>query len=568
MAIQFVGIDRKSGPADQSDIRVRQMDELQRISQDYRDTFYGQTWFADIRDFYNLQNANQRTPTFRPRVIIPQLQMLVLGESTDLSDSSPIVYVYDPANGQVDSNRSKAFKEQWRESEVPYHLLMGDIWANLSGIGYLQTGFDPNGDCGRGKIWVRHRDPESVFLDPGAMDHEDWSFIMFRDRMYPDKIRSCFPETGRGIEAAPYTPGVRQETSGYGFKMPPGPMAMTGVADNKDATIQGDGRVEVRYLLIDDRSIEVVRSYAGTDAGNKVIQLLSNSSGKVPLYPNGRIIVDAQKRVIADGNNPNPLKEFPLTCLYGMPPLTSIYGPPPTRYTRDLQDLAGRLLTQTFENVIRLNNAVWFIDENTGINPEAFGGLPGEIQIINSQSKPPTPVWPTAIPQQLLQLPQVLLNFQKELQGVTQSREGTPGAGNISPELFEASIYRSQRLTRMRARLLARSIGRLSKLMFDLMQANYRTGQKRFYSTENNDLVSIPWLPLGPDNELGLFVDQTSLLPISQAALRTMAPMLRQAGALDVKSFLEYLEVPNAAEIAAKLDREQQLAALTKLHRR
>ena len=57
-------------------------------------------------------------------------------------------------------------------------------------------------------------------------------------------------------------------------------------------------------------------------------------------------------------------------------------------------------------------------------------------------------------------------------------------------------------------------------------------------------------------------------MPVSRSAMRTMAPMLRQAGALDVATFLRYLEIPDADNIAQKIDREMQLAALAKSRKR
>jgi hypothetical protein len=166
----------------------------------------------------------------------------------------------------------------------------------------------------------------------------------------------------------------------------------------------------------------------------------------------------------------------------------------------------------------------------------------------------------------MVQLPQYLLALQKELQGITPSREGQPGPGNISPELFEASLYQSKTITRCRERLLARSVHRLAEQIFDLMVVNYKG--RRAFPTVNENFTTIPWLPLADNNQLGLYVDPTSLMPISRSAMRQMAVPLREAGALDVQSFLEYLEVPNAAEVAQKMNREMQLAALSKSRKR
>ena len=109
--------------------------------------------------------------------------------------------------------------------------------------------------------------------------------------------------------------------------------------------------------------------------------------------------------------------------------------------------------TQLYENAVRLNNGTWFIGENTGIDPEKFGGMPGEVQTINANSIREIELkFPPAMPQHFTQLPQLLLDKQRELQGFTDARSGQPGAGNISPELFDASIMRAKGLTQLRGR--------------------------------------------------------------------------------------------------------------------
>ena len=40
---------------------------------------------------------------------------------------------------------------------------------------------------------------------------------------------------------------------------------------------------------------------------------------------------------------------------------------------------------------LRMNNALWVIDENTGIDIDGFGGLPGEVVTIKPGSRPPQP---------------------------------------------------------------------------------------------------------------------------------------------------------------------------------
>jgi hypothetical protein len=560
--------ERKTQPAYDADPRAKAIDELQRISGDHRDKFLGQNWFPQVRDFYNLAGAGRTTPSFRPRISIPQLQVMNISEATELSDSSPKVYIYNRESGDVDDDRTRAFDEQWRRAWVNYYLLHGLLWSQLSSIGFIQVGYDPTACYGQGEVWARHRDPETVYVDPGATSDEDWQYLVFEDRYYPDQQEEFWPETGRDMEAEPYMPGSYRSPEGFGFRLPEGPMSVTSGPVGGEVR-HGDGRNRTRTIFLSDHTIEVTRDEAGGDSAAVVENGMGVPKGSVkrmPRYPNKRMVVESNGRILADGDNPNPKRRFPLVPIYALPPLTDFYPPPPSRFSKDLQDLAGRMLTQTYENAVRLNNGVWFIPEESGITAEAFGGLPGEVQIMQPNSRPPVQVWPNQMPQHMVQLPQYLLALQKELQGITPSREGQPGPGNISPELFEASLYQSKTITRCRERLLARSVHRLAEQIFDLMVVNYKG--RRAFPTVNENFTTIPWLPLADNNQLGLYIDPTSLMPISRSAMRQMAIPLREAGALDVQSFLEYLEVPNAAEVAQKMNREMQLAALSKSRKR
>src|SRR5208283_4026662 len=103
---------------------IRQLDQLQQISASYRDTFLGPDFYREARDFYNLAiGTGSRSPSFRPRIEIPQLQMFCVTEASDLADADPKIYItHDPLgihkNAQQqkpsrDKIREKAFQIQW-----------------------------------------------------------------------------------------------------------------------------------------------------------------------------------------------------------------------------------------------------------------------------------------------------------------------------------------------------------------------------------------------------------------------------------------------------------------------
>lgn len=573
--------ERKSSPNANDDPRLRCMDELQRLSRDSRADFLGDEFAEAAKKFYAVEGIVGKVPSFRPQVNIPQLQVLSIQEATELTDLSPKVYIYNRDDGSVDQERSRCFQEEWKYLWVNHHLLYANLWAMLAGIGWLQVGYDPFMDKGLGSIWVRHVQPDAIDVDMGGTCMDDITYLIKEDRLYPDKVAYYWPETGAGISTEAINPGIgaRQSPASAGtlppkLKFPEGPMRQfDGPVESEG--VESDGRLRVRYLWIDDRTVEVVREAAGGDSADLVAKAQQTDNRGFTTrrlrYPNKRIIIGASgrtSRIVADGDNPTAGGRYPFFPIYGLPPISGFYPPPPTRYSRDLQALCERTLTQIFENVVRLNNGIWFIDSNSKIDLNSFQGLPAEVVEYDGMAgKPPQFETPNAIQESVMKLIEWMMNKQKELQGFNPSREGTPGAGNLSAELYEASIFQSKVLTRCRARLLAHSVSQIASLIFDMMATYYK--QSKIYPTTEGQFSINTW-KTGDGfaaRKMSLHIDPISLMPISQAAMRQMAPMLKETGSIDTQTLLEALGVPDAAGIAARTSRELALQALQKARR-
>lgn len=561
---------KKSEPDLGANYLIRQLDQLQQLSADYRRMFMGDNFFEEIRNFYNmtLNQPASRAPTFRPRIEIPQLQMFSCTEASDLADSDPRIYiVHDPMEGKPrrDQKREKAFQAQWRESFVNLQIMYASLWSLLAGNGYLQTGFDRYANFGRGKVWVKSRDPETVYPDPAAIDDEDWFYLQYTDRMYPDKMKELFPDRGQLITAAP--PSAIKDQSAMttmtpSMIMPPGPMSTAGGLPNEKINI-GDGRVQVRVTFLKDPTVqEVVRDKAGSQEAKDLQEVIPARFEKK--YPNGRMIVDADNVILFDGDNPYPRKRFNLTRVCGLPPLNNFYAPPPIRVSRNLQETAQRMFIQAYENAVRLNNGVWFIDEACGIKAEDFGGIPAEVRVVAANSRYPELRLPKPFPPQFIEYPKLLLSLQKELQGFPDSRQGKQGSGNISVDLYSEAVFHAQSLTRLRAKLLAEPVYKVAEQMFYLMAAYYQDVNFGDFSA---DFQLVPWDRVESADEWRLWLDPGSIRPISAMALNKLAMALKDKHMIDDRTALDWMGVPGSEEIADKLDAERNLEALARLKR-
>jgi hypothetical protein len=555
----------RSGTAD--DLIARQIDELERVSSEERDRRLGMNWIRDMKDFWNIVFPNQTanmTPTFRPRINIPELQTLIMNEATDLTSDSPKVYILK--DGRRDTSREAPFQANWRQMLYNNRIMEACMWSMMCNVGFLQVGFNPSARGGKGAVWMEARDPESFFPDPASTNSNDWQWVIAEDYLYIDVVRRLWPE--RGYAVRPRYSAARQEDYAAGFDMPPGPMSVVGGLPNQK--IYNDSRVKVRHLFILDNAVETIKDEVGTSFDT---DLLVPPKFR-PKYPGGRWIVECEGIKLADGINWCPrlpddeVGTFPFVAVQAIPGLFSLWGPPPVKFSRGLQDTAERMYSQVYENAVRLNNGIWFIHDDTGIDIDAFGGLPGEVQIIHQGSAVPQLVFPGEMPEHFTKLPQLLLQYQKQLQGFTPARAGEPSQGNVSADLFDASVFQSQYLTRMRGRLLAESIQRLAQMVFYMMVRFLRTDQAFIQPLPGQGGVeSHKWTPAASPDSFDVYLDPGSISPISGAALRSLLLGLAKAQQIPTRTLLEGLDIPGAAEIADEQERAMALAALAKLKR-
>ena len=535
---------------------VKHIDEWQRVSKDYRNRALGENWLQDLEAFYALTDGGGPLPSFRPLIRTPELQTLMMREANDLSDTSPRPYIINNDSSKREEDREKALQSEWRRSQINYHSMFTTLMSMFSGMCPLQIGYNPNARNGNGGIWAKMRPPNSFDCDPFTTYELDWSYVILEDYMHLERVRKLWragSEVKPRIQGRSVSPAIGD--SGYGFQMPPGPMSMVPGMSTNRRSIPDDDRVRVRWCYCEDYTREKIEDKRLPDGAI----IPADFEWK---YPNGRLTVECEGVILQDGDNPYPLKMFPIVPFWATVPLYGIWSVPAIRYTKELQNVSERLWTQLFENAIRLNNGTWFIDERTGIDPDAFGGMPGEVQVINSGSPAPECRFPTAFPSQMTQLPQLLLDKQKELQGFTDARSGKPGAGNISPELFDESVIRSQGLTQLRGRLNSISYQRIAELIFYTMARYYRTQSMRY--SGNSGMEIIKWNAITRPDQFDIELDEASIRPKSDTMLKRLVPDLWKMQKLDTKTGLETLEFPDAGGVAEKIEREMELAALAK----
>lgn len=551
------GSPKTDNDASSKDLRVRQMEELIRQSEDSKKGVYGPNHDQTVQEFYNLFETTRKMPSYRPRILAPQLQILLLKEAEEATDSN--IRVYIQKNDEQDKEREKAFQEHWKKNFFGLQLLMSQVYAQFSGTSFLQAGNSPLARQGKGNVWLRARKQGKVYVDPIGPWSEDWSWLIIEDDVYLDQVKKETPD---------HTENIRKETArsvnlagspAGSLELPPGPMSMTARGlpyGGQETTTSGLMKRRTGYFIdVTPRKVTDAEMAKFKEKNLPVPESL-------PMYPQGRMIVEVEGVVLSDGPSWCPLPDiWPIVPVWALPPWDNVWCPAPMKYTKSLQDAAEQQMTNTYENARRLNNGMMIIHESTGLAANTVGGMPGEIQVVAANSPPGQGVqilYPPPFPPQMITLPQSYLALQKELRGATDARSGNMAPGNVGPDLFEAAIGQSGG-TKLTSRFFAYSVQKVVELLFYTMGISY-TEDRVF--RKGNKIAK--WTPLANDAEYEINMPDGVIRPLSESALRKMVIELKKAQMIDTRHGLEMLDVPDADEIAEAVETEMKLAALAK----
>ena len=380
-----------------------------------------------------------------------------------------------------------------------------------------------------------------------------------------EDVRLKWPETSRAISPRHTSGGFQPFSgdSGYGITQPQGPMSsMPGMPGQNARTQSSEWRVLVRHCFCRDYTRETVEKddVPATSLIDPEVRLK---------YPQGRWLVECEGVILQDGDNPYPLRRdiaaprFPIFPNYVLPPLFGPWGIPVTRMTENMQRLAQRFYSQIFENGLRMNNALWVIEENTGIDIDGFGGLPGEVVTIKPGSKPPSPITPNAIGSGALQGAEKLLSLQNDVLGFSASRQGDPGAGNVSTDLFDSAVLQSSGLLQLAGRFLSETAESIGTFYFDCMCKFQSKSTLAYRGPEGITLAS--WDGQIDPTTFDLALDDASVRPLSEAVTRKLTPGLMEKGIIGTERGLRTLGYPDPEGVSSEQKTEQALQALAKV---
>lgn len=533
--------------------------------------------FQEWLDLYYGKHYPDSMPSYRPSVVANELRTLILSEASDLSDAGLRIYVMkDPTGKGRDEQVERALRAVWVREQIDLKLVEAVVWYFISGGGFLRVSWDPDAYYGYGDVQVEALDPRVVLPDPDSADDRKWFFVGLESvldlaeikRLFPNKAWKVKPEDeysikerGTGANTVPSSaPATLTPSYPYAGPLSDSSTLMSGYPGYKKARSR-----LLAFYVKDDAVEEKPEELTGLDGkplldenGNRQYQMTRRLK-----YPGGRYMVGAGGAILADGPNPNPGGDFGILRVVLEPTLGRFFGTGMIQQTGEIQLAADKLVSSVVENAVRLNNGIVVARGNTGIDWETFASIPGQIVQLGRDGDFDIK-YPNPMPADMVQAPWKLLDLQRRILGFPDPRTGMGGRGNTSPELTETEITQSQGMTRLRSKYLYHVVQRLAEMIFARMAAGYTT-PRVIPAVEGEKFAPVVWEPVDRPERYSIYVDPASFQVMSRSMLRRLSLALYRMNLIDRRAALEVLGWPDWEEVADRVDKAEQMAAMAKL---
>lgn len=538
---------------------VEWIEGLQEESRDAKKSMCDpDSWDDDLSTYWGDQWPSNM-PSYKPRIVVNEIQSLMLQELSDLTDSRLKVFVQkDRKTMEQDEAVERSIQTFWTRKFCDLTIMSAALDGMIFPLGFLQTGWDPMAEQGQGEVVFRHRDPRSVFPDGDAEDDETLRYFVLRDVLDLIQIRRDFPETGWLVqpeanfsEAWDDRKEKRGPTGGQGYT---GPL----YSHTPLGRIRGWKKARARVLtaVIDDDDIEEELIEIQDAAGGMRLQGVVR-----PKYPNRRMIIIANRRVLYDEDC--PYHHAPILTSMTLQPRVHGYWPQASivRAYAEIQATANKHDSMVAENGLRLNLGKTYADADSGIDPQNYGDLPGAVYLIRPNSRLPKTEYPNPMPNDMITAGERLRSYIRGNFGYPLSRTGAGTKGNVAAELAETEISQSMGLTRLRGRLLYQAVQKAVEMIF-ARQAQFYTSPRHLPYIEGSQFKSVRWEPVADPNAYAVHVDPASFQIRSKTMLQRLYMFLAKINKIPNGRLYKMLEIPDDEKVDQEMTAQLTLQAM------
>jgi hypothetical protein len=229
----------------------------------------------------------------------------------------------------------------------------------------------------------------------------------------------------------------------------------------------------------------------------------------------------------------------------------------------EIQSTANKADSMVAENMLRCNASVIFADADSGINPKTYAPIPGLVMLRKPGSRVDV-VQATPMPGEMVNQGERLRGYMRGVMGYPLSRTGAGTHGNVAAELAETEISQAMGLTRLRGRLLHKSVQNAAQMVFARMAQFYVVPRHLPY-IERGEWKNVKWEPIAKPEDYAVHVDEDSVNVRSKTMMQRLSLALAKMNKVDDETLLKNLDFPDAAAVAKRTQQQLMLMALAKM---
>ncbi|HEY9684697.1 MAG TPA: hypothetical protein V6C86_24160 [Oculatellaceae cyanobacterium] len=438
-----------------------------------------------------------------------------------------------------------------------FDLLVARMMLDMKrfNLGVLKQTFDRNqkGPFNQDtKIVFTKTDPRYVWPDPFGKSWawQDMAYLCVAEPMDLADIRSIWTDRGFLVEGeSTYSTSADTDDSSG---MVGGTMEISSPTMDNGFTIGERKRAMVKEMWLKDKQT-VFKPTLNADGKTTVDEATGEPLGEwVPKYPNGRLIITANKVLLFDAPNPFRHGHTPYTFFENRLS-TRLFSFGDVEILGRLEDKVNLIHKDMMKNA-RVNiNAPYKISNNAFDSPEKYKTITNEenLIIVHNPGATVERLMPTEFPQFIFPLIQQLMSIFNDLSGVTDVMQGNVEKGSqLSADAISNLQGSSAATLKIKGRLLENALQEFGyQLAWNIRQAYIKDVTCDVTDPATGEKMQISWSADKDQPDISVGVEIGSSLPGAKQSAQTVAMQLRSIGAIDDEALLDAYNYPGRAKV-------------------
>ena len=578
---------------------------------------YDQDWDKWLK-WYGGQQWDWRRPSYKASPSLNILRAAVQTVLPIMTDASPDFDInpQEPTDYGFADTMQKLVENWWQRRNMQVVLTTTILDSLIFPIGVMKCVWNDEID-GIGDIECTRVDPRNIYVDANCTDFTDAKYIIEEKWIGTAELKLKFPDKAKFITGARTTTDPKQKTesktmSGDITLQSPIdqdiPLQSNGDSDKNTSATAGQLKVvRVMECWIRDETMEEQQIEDKT-TGEQTTQLkMRYPRGQViTILPDSQVMLQAVDNPYADGKF--PYVRFIDTIVSGQ-----IWGQGEVEPLIETQKMINKVGSTITDWCNRMTNAVWILDDDSGVNPAM---LTNQVGLIISKKRGTNVVREAApnLPSEVFEFYNLLMRLIDQQSGIHDTSRGRTPNGVTAAAAIGALQDADQTRIRLKERNLQASLVQLGYMVASRMLQFYTTprvvritgGQEWpefyevFFSREEQQQQGNPYPDQFPDpqemvptkryvantkqyqfspstrqyvavtdwqqtapskGEFDVEVEAGTSLPFMKQRRTNLAFQLFQAGAIDQEALLDSVEFPKADQIMRRMQQAKEQAA-------